>query len=301
MAFFYSAFGLTINCEFELHGMMPGDANSESDVNIRLASLPDDLGDDSHKALRFSITKNEFLLRVDNVGKYLTSNGNSILVDPVSEDPREIQMFLFGSAFGALLHQRNDLILHASAVQIGGKAMLFCGKSGSGKSTTAQAFVMKGGTLLSDDVCRIEFLNGTPYVHPAFPKQKMWPDSLEWLDLESGDLPSIRPGVEKRELPVASAFVTKPVPVGNVYFIFMHTGEEVSMEPVIGPDAFECIRLNTYRFRLIKLMGKQKEHFKNVVRLANAITPRKIRRPVNGTKQLMNDFIRAVENDISIQ
>lgn len=44
-------------------------------------------------------------------------------------------------------------MLHASAVAIGDRAVLFVGNSGAGKTTIAAALVGSGGVLIADDVC----------------------------------------------------------------------------------------------------------------------------------------------------
>ena len=45
---------------------------------------------------------------------------------------------------GIVLYQRNLLVLHASAVNIAGGAVVFLGVSGEGKSSTAATFVTHG-------------------------------------------------------------------------------------------------------------------------------------------------------------
>lgn len=48
-----------------------------------------------------------------------------------------------------------DTILHASAVAVGGRAVLFLGPSGSGKSSLSLQLMALGATLVADDRTRI--------------------------------------------------------------------------------------------------------------------------------------------------
>ena len=49
------------------------------------------------------------------------------------------------------LAERDGAILHACAVELGGKAFLLPGRSGAGKTTISRLLAARGHTLLSDD------------------------------------------------------------------------------------------------------------------------------------------------------
>ena len=55
------------------------------------------------------------------------------------------------SGLPMLLWQRGGLLLHASGVELGGKAIAIAGPSGIGKSTLARALLERGGRLIGDD------------------------------------------------------------------------------------------------------------------------------------------------------
>ncbi|MCP4397035.1 MAG: hypothetical protein GY801_07015 [bacterium] len=57
------------------------------------------------------------------------------------------------SELGALLHQRELLPLHGSAIKVNDGVCVFVGLSGNGKSTVAAAFRQRGYQVLADDVC----------------------------------------------------------------------------------------------------------------------------------------------------
>ena len=90
------------------------------------------------------------VLGVAGVARFFIRDGMSIVVDP---DPpasdRDARMFVFGSALGAILHQRRLLPFHANTVDIHGHAIPFMGRPGAGESTLAAAFHDRGHRLLA--------------------------------------------------------------------------------------------------------------------------------------------------------
>ena len=99
------------------------------------------LQDPGGQGVLYQSAPRQFLLKISRVARYLVSDGNEIIVDPEPDaDLSAIRLFLFGSAFGALLHQRGILPLHGSAIVTSRGAVVFAGVSGSGKSALACAF-----------------------------------------------------------------------------------------------------------------------------------------------------------------
>jgi len=70
------------------------------------------------------------------------------------------------SAVCTLLSMRGDLVLHASAIETGNRAVLFCGPTERGKSTLARALGEAGYRLLGEDGIAIELGDRE---HVAFP------------------------------------------------------------------------------------------------------------------------------------
>lgn len=54
-------------------------------------------------------------------------------------------------------------LLHTCGVAFAGRAWLFCGKSGAGKSTTARLWQAAGAELLNDDRMVLRMINGIPH------------------------------------------------------------------------------------------------------------------------------------------
>jgi len=81
-----------------------------------------------------------------NCGEQLltTANGEKGIINPISYPLDQILLMY-------ALAEREGALVHASAVEINGKAYMFPGKSGAGKSTISRLFADRGRELLSDD------------------------------------------------------------------------------------------------------------------------------------------------------
>jgi hypothetical protein len=71
------------------------------------------------------------------------------------------------SAVCTLLAMRGDLVLHASAVAVEGRAVLFCGPTGRGKSTLALALGEAGHGVLGEDGVAISLEREGPIAFPG--------------------------------------------------------------------------------------------------------------------------------------
>ncbi len=87
------------------------------------------------------------------------------LVARPQADPKHVEK-LRGGAVRALLHDLGGhLGLHASAVELGGRAALFLGPSGTGKSTAAaELCLLHGARLLADDVALLQIHHSDVHV-----------------------------------------------------------------------------------------------------------------------------------------
>jgi len=70
--------------------------------------------------------------------------------------PAMLSVILAGTVLAALLLLRDQLVLHASAVERDGRAVALVAGSGGGKSTLAGMVCAAGARLVTDDVLRVE-------------------------------------------------------------------------------------------------------------------------------------------------
>ena len=290
--FIYKAFGLTIHSELECPELKV--SSGEIVVSIVLGKVPDKIDDPVFTGVRFQTKVDEFLLHVDNVAKFYVTNGNTITIEPFpNAEQDDIRLFLLGSAFGALLHQRGLLPIHGSAINIDGSAVIFSGHSGAGKSTIAAAFYKRGYPILSDDVCVLSLSpEGKPILYPGYPQMKLWADSIQKLGDQPSQFPTIRKRIEKHNIPVTSGFCELPLPLKKIFIVSSQNLNKIEVELVKGIEKFSLLKNHTYRFNFIAGAKMRTAHFGYLDSIAKQIDVIKITRP-NG-KFLFDEIINIV-------
>src|SRR5687768_4578943 len=144
----YSLFGLNAVSEIALPELWPGDPQASPDVVVRFGPVP---CEDEPKHGLVVLSEGEALLVVPGVGRYLMRAGREMIVEAdAGSSERNLRLYLLGSAFAALLHQRGLLPLHANAIIVDGRVIAFMGHPGAGKSTMAAWFHDRGFGILSD-------------------------------------------------------------------------------------------------------------------------------------------------------
>jgi len=278
-------FGLNIASSLRLPSLaITAPQPNVPDVFIAYGDTPEALTDPRIKGVRFQASPGEFLLLVDNVARFYVQDGNRITITPESgANEDDILIFLMGSAMGALLHQRNILVLHGSAIAVNGQSVAFCGPSGIGKSTLAAGFHQRGYPFLADDLCAITMCDGGPAVIPGFPRLKLWADTLKKLDTSKDQLKSVRWGVdlEKYFLPVDSSLHT-PVPLQAVFILKSTNKDALVITPLPGNEKIDPLIENTYRMHFLHGLGGKKDHFKQCAAVAAKAEVCKVVRPDKG-------------------
>lgn len=285
----YRAFGLNIVSEIPVTGFESAPVDIP-DVVIETGAVPESLPDAVNRGVLYENNENDYLLRIDRVGRYRVTGGNHITVQPAGNAAAsEVSAFLNGCSFGALLHQRRMLPLHACTVERGGKGIVITGLSGAGKSTLAAALLQSGATLVADDISVVDFQDNTPVVRPAFPVVKIWADSLKQLGLKEEGLEPVRGELRKYYYPV-ERFSTSPVPVTAIFILTTHNKEDMEQKSLTGIDKFQALKRHTYFFRGLLKTGLERNHFNLVNRLASAVPITQLTRPNSGfsTNRLLN-------------
>lgn len=236
---FYSAFGLTLQCNFVIKSLTPLDGNvNPIDVRIFLGSSPcgegkvaeelfyvsdywSSAGTPQLQIWRAATGTYLRMQYLDGLQFWLHSSGQEVWVLlPHSSSTADAVSYLLGPVLGILLRLRGTVCLHASAIVFGDRVIAFAGGEGAGKSTTAAAFSSRGYRVVTDDIVALKERDGRFHVLPGYRHLCLCPDVVESLYGSPSALPQLVSDWEKRSLAEGmyqTRFETQALPVGAIY------------------------------------------------------------------------------------
>lgn len=273
-------------------------AEGTPDVTIRIGRVPIQLKNPVDTRRFFQAAQDEFLLRLEKIAGYYVKDGREITIEPyIDSSSPDIRLFLLGSVFGALLHQRGYLVLHGSSVVINGRGVLLTGESGIGKSTLAAAFNKKGCEVLTDDICAVKFSDdGTPYIVPGFPSLKLWQDAADRLETSVDGLEPVKSDMEKYRVEIKKGYCTEKVALKEIYLLGKYDSERVEIVPVKDLAKLEALIKNTYRPRYLNGQKLKSLHFSQCAAVAGKTDIYSVLRPETGF--LLDELVAAVEGNV---
>ena len=320
----YIAYGLRVESEIAIPEFCPvEDCSSHlKTVQIRLGQLVIPPLQSTPSACRCYIQPDEGYLEWPQAGLFRVRNGEEIVIDPtIGADEQMLRTFLLGAAFGLLLHQQRNVVLHASAIALGEGAIVFVGDRGAGKSTTAALFQSHGYPLLTDDVTVLHrepslssqavpsLESSTENVHahhserppimvvPSFPHIRLWPESITSLGQQPEQFPLLNDRVEKRLYSSPNAFASRPYPLIGIYVL--DWGDDNQIVPLKGHAALEELMHNWYCARFGDAMLESlsaTEHFKQFADVVNHVPVYELVR--KESLEEIGDMVPLVENHV---
>jgi hypothetical protein len=172
--------------------------------------------------------------------------------------------YLLGPILGFVLRLRGVVCLHASAIAVGDQCMAIVGPAGAGKSTTAAAFAKAGFPVLSDDVVALVDRERRFLVQPAYPRVRLWPESVTALYGKPDALPCLTPNWDKRYLDLTQTgyeFHGSPLPLGAVYILGDRANSPAAplMETIPAHKSLITLVTNTYGNGLLEKAMRAQE------------------------------------------
>lgn len=296
----YRAFGLRIASSAPLPELPP--ITGIPDVSITVGYLPAGLTAAAAEETPLPyVAPGEYLRRHREFGGYHVRQGREITLAPEfleyrTDGLKPIQ--LLEIVFIHLWLQRGALGLHAGSVNIGGRAAVFMGEGGSGKSTTTATLAGRGHDKLADDISLIAFAaDGAPLVVPSCTGQNLPSESLEMLGLDPRGADKL-PGEDKYAFPLLSES-HEPVPLGCIYHLCPEDRDEIGLMPLKGFDKFVALSSNVQQGETATQMFPQGGKLINrLTALGKSTAMARINRPRR--RACLSELAAVVEGDFEV-
>lgn len=253
----YRMSGLTVASEVPLPGAIPLAETDAApvDATLRLGDAPERLDDPLQQGAEWSIDDRRFLLSLPDIGRFMAADGRELIASPApGVTAQDALPFVIGTTFAALLYQRGAWLLHGSAVIHRGRAFVFCGDSGVGKSTLAAALCRAGCGFAVDDICAVDHpAGGEPIIRPDGRMLRLFSDSIRHAGLDDAVGPPVRQCIDKFHVtpPPAAAETPDAVPLAAIYLLNDATPvRPPGIEKLAPVTAAQALLRHSYRRRL---------------------------------------------------
>ena len=219
----YQAFGMLLSSSLALPELMPATAVAPSGSNSLVELVEADhrqwptLQASPHSTPTLQLAPQDWRLELEGIGWFRATGGERLewqrWDDSVSD--RDIRTFAVTSGLGALAIQRGALVLHGTALERDGEAILLLGHPAAGKSTLAWCLIQEGWRLLSSELVAI---GSDGVVQPGMHQLKLWHDAAMALELNWAQLPPVRKGLKRYALLTEElTCMPQPTPLRLIY------------------------------------------------------------------------------------
>ena len=248
------------------------------DINITVEKRV--IENPSYSDYYVSLNQREFVLDIEGIACFYARNGNHIDVMPYKgADHSVVELYLNGSVYGAILHQRKTLPLHGSCFNYQNRGIMICGESGVGKSSLTASFCLNGADFLTDDITPIVFKEGIPTIWVMSDRIKLHADSLTQLNQPIDELTQIGPDWAKFYFPMKSVS-EETVALHHIFVLHVHDQPDVSVRPLAGIEKFAALRNELYRGEYLRGMPESEaDYLTQLILLSQHVSVTKISRP----------------------
>lgn len=277
-------YGLTVRSNRAIPGLIASTPARQPDLRIWLAVQPShlnlnleesrvwhvsaELGENGEPLLSIrSLKQGEYfhLRYADETEFVIDRMGTDVWATwPDASTVEDTATYLLSPVIGFALLLRGSVCLHASAIAVGKRAIALAGPSGAGKSTAAAAFARSGHGVLSDDVVALAQQGQIFLAQSAYPRIRLWPESVSAIYGSEDALPRLTPTWNKHYLDLAGngcRFQKEPLPLAAIYILNDRRDDPraPSVETLSASEGFMALTANTYANRLIDKTMRARE------------------------------------------
>ena len=300
--FQYQAFGFNLLSDILLPELskkllIANEQNSISVVSGNYGNWPS-IEASPHSTQCLQLAANEWRLALECIGWFRAAAGESLEYqrwdDSVSN--RDLRTFLVTSGLGALAIQRACLVLHGTALERNGEAVLLLGRPATGKSTLSWCLQQHGWQLISSEIVVVD---KNMKIWPGVQQLKLWHDAAVALDLNWQHLPLVRRGLKRYALLGDQLnCLESAAPLRCIYQLMRERQQIKSEADVLASSikssqafsqqhALLVLRNNAFHARVVRGMECEQQLFMQASALARSVPIYSLRVP---------DGIRAMKN-----
>jgi len=204
----------------------------------------------------------------------------------------EVSKLICNLAIPMLFVLNDKIVLHASALRIRKKTILFSGKSGSGKSTAALHFLANGAKLISEDICVFSndysIVPSYPVIHAkecSVTKSKI--NEIKGCQVINNNLP-------KKMIKTNNFYQNQSKPD---FIFFLDVEDKSACSKIQGADSFMNMLKNSWHsYPFHELKDRTSIQLKNISQICENTSTYKLTR--DATKELFDEEIYDLVKDI---
>ncbi len=231
------AFGLGVHADFELPRLGTVAAAAGLPRSVVVTRVPTRELDrawprrDDERAAELRFSDGRLMLAIDRApgvgyrvhspghGAYIVAaDGRSIVASETRISALRFQRLFYAQVLPLAAALQGLELLHASAVELGGRAVAFVAASGTGKSSICAHLVAGGARFVTDDVLAVEPARGRVLAHPGPASMNLDPAELAAMD-EAARRSFGRPAGRSGKLTVTMSPADAPVALGALCFL----------------------------------------------------------------------------------
>ncbi len=218
------------------------------------------------------------LLRYPSFAAFTVSLRRIQYIPKPGGDPQLIELHFLGAVTALWLELNGLPALHASAVVVNGRAVVFMEHSGGGKSTLAATFLQRRHALLTDDVLAVSLDQHRAFARPGYPQLRLSSKVADRFLNPAEALPCVHPKVRKRRIPVGEEgigrFCTLATPISRIYLPdrVVDDNATLGIRRLAPSEAVIELARGSFAARSIEPLGLQPGRLAALAQLAESVT-----------------------------
>ena len=215
-------------------------------------------------------------------GRFLLDGERIFSPRPAARRVHLFEVQFLGALMAYWLERRGVLALHASGIEIGGRAVAFVAGHGGGKTTLAAALVAAGHRLMTDDLLAVESSADRQQARAGYPMLRMDGGLLRRFGVDRRALRRVHPEVAKWFVPlprVGGEFQPDSLPIAAIFVLERGLGGPAGVSPLRPAEAVRELVRCSFSPYVVEAVGLQPARLGRIADLAQAVPVRRLTCP----------------------